>query len=78
VDEIDDFSESMGQLKFSVLDDFGGISGSQTACQRTHMRVDLAKTEHIRAVAQLHSIGPLPICSVSAKAAAIHFGHVRA
>jgi hypothetical protein len=76
VDEIDDFSKSMGQLKFSFLDDFSGISGLQIPCQRTHMRVDLAKNGHIRVVAQLHHSVPLPRSSVFAKAAPIHFGQV--
>jgi hypothetical protein len=78
VDEIDDFSKSMSEaLTFSFFVDFDGILASQTASQRTHKYVDLAKAEHIWVVSQLHAMVPLRGCSVSIKAGPIHIDHVR-
>jgi hypothetical protein len=78
VDEIDDFSKSMIlALIVSFFVDFDGILGSQTAFERTHRYVDLAKAEHVRLISQLHHSVPLPRCSVSVKAAPIHFVHIR-
>jgi hypothetical protein len=67
----------MSEVTFSFFVDFDDILGSQTASQRTHRYVDLAKAEHIRLISQLHHSVPLPRYSVSVKAAPIHINHVR-